>query len=613
MRFLGRVSDQALDALYRDCAFFVMPSRDEGFGLVFLEAMRAGKACIGGAGAAAEVIEDGVTGLVVDAAEPDEVAKAVVRLFLEPDDAGAHGAGGGRAPRARVHRGALSPPLPRHPGARRAVTAVLGISAYHGDAAAALVVDGRLEAAVEEERFARVKHWAGFPRESIRSCLAMAGMTPADVDHFAIGRNPRSNLWRKARFALAHRPSLGLVSDRARSARRVQHAAAALADALGLDRARVDERLHWVEHHPAHLASAFLVSPFDEAAVCAIDGFGDFVSTSWAIGRGASIEGLDRVYFPHSLGLFYLAVTQHLGFTSYGDEYKVMGLAPYGAPDFAGALSRVLRLLPGGGFALDLSYFRHASGGVRMTWDDGAPAIDPGLSRRSSRISSAPRGTRPSPSTPRHEAIAASLQSVFERAVFHVLRGLHARTRQPRLCLAGGCAMNSVANGKIREETPFREVYVQPAAGDDGTALGAAFHVWSRLPGGSRRFVDGPRVLGAGVRSRGRAAGARRAARAELARQGMHVDRARRRRGALPLHRRAPRRGPGRGLVPGPDGVGGAGPRQPEHPRRSPAGGHARDHQREDQAARGVPAVRPLHPRGGARRVLRRSRPPTRS
>ena len=157
----------------------------------------------------------------------------------------------------------------------------------------------------------------------------------------------------------------------------MQHVAAALAEALGVDRARVDERLHWVEHHPAHLASAFLVSPFDEAAVCAIDGFGDFVSTSWAIGRGASIEGLDRVYFPHSLGLFYLAITQHLGFTSYGDEYKVMGLAPYGAPDFAGALSRVLRLLPGGGFALDLSYFRHASGGIRMTWDDGAPAIDP--------------------------------------------------------------------------------------------------------------------------------------------------------------------------------------------------------------------------------------------
>ena len=260
------------------------------------------------------------------------------------------------------------------------MTAVLGISAYHGDAAAVLVVDGRLEAAVEEERFARVKHWAGFPRESIRSCLEVAGMTPADVDHFAIGRNPRSNLWRKARFALAHRPSLRLVSDRARSARRVQHVAAALADVLRVDRARVDERLHWVEHHPAHLASAFFVSPFDEAAVCAIDGFGDFVSTSWAIGRGASIEVLDRVYFPHSLGLLYLAITQYLGFTNYGDEYKVMGLAPYGAPDFAGALCA--RPAPRCRAAASRSTSRTFGTGrtaSAMTWDDGEPTIGPRL------------------------------------------------------------------------------------------------------------------------------------------------------------------------------------------------------------------------------------------
>ena len=205
VRFLGRVSDQALDALYRDCAFFVMPSRDEGFGLVFLEAMRAGKACIGGAGAAAEVIEDGVTGLVVDATDSGRGRKGGRAALPRARDAGAHGTGGGRTPRLPVHRSALSPPLPRHPRARRAVTAVLGICAYHGDAAAALVVDGRLEAAVEEERFARVKHWAGFPRESIRSCLDMAGMTPADVDHFAIGRNPRVEP--VAQGALRPRPS----------------------------------------------------------------------------------------------------------------------------------------------------------------------------------------------------------------------------------------------------------------------------------------------------------------------------------------------------------------------------------------------------------------------
>jgi len=368
------------------------------------------------------------------------------------------------------------------------VTAVLGISAYHADAAAALVVDGRLAAAVEEERFTRVKHWAGFPRESIASCLAIAGLAAADVDHFAIGRDPRANLWRKIRYALSRRPSFDLVSDRAKNARRVEGVADALAEALGLDPARVAPRVCFVEHHPAHLASAFFASPFDEAAVCAVDGFGDFVSTSRAMGRGPALEDLGRVYFPHSLGLLYLAVTQHLGFTAYGDEYKVMGLAPFGAPEFARALGQVVRLEPDGGFALDLAYFRHGSGGARMTWDGGAPVIEPVFTRALEALLGPAR--RPDePLTPRHEAIAASLQAVYEGALFHVLRALHARTRTPRLCLAGGCAMNSVANGKVRAETPFAEVYVQPAAGDDGTALGAALAVWHQRLGRPRSLV----------------------------------------------------------------------------------------------------------------------------
>jgi carbamoyltransferase len=402
------------------------------------------------------------------------------------------------------------------------MTAVLGISAYHGDAAAALVVDGRLEAAVEEERFTRVKHWAGFPHQSILSCLDMAGMSAADVDHFAIGRNPRANRWRKVRFALGHRPSLSLISDRARSARRVQAVAAALADALSLDPARVGRRLTFVEHHPAHLASAFFVSPFEEAAVCAIDGSGDFVSTSWALGRGPSLTGLDRIYFPHSLGMLYLAITQHLGFTAYGDEYKVMGLAPFGAPDFAGALSHLVHLLPGGGFELDLSYFRHGAEGTRMTWDAGEPTADRVFTPRLEDVLG--RARRPDePLTARHEAIAASLQAVFERAVFHVLRGIEKRTRQRRLCLAGGCAMNSVANGKIREATPFEAVYVQPAASDNGTALGAAFSVWHQRLGRPRRFVMdhgawGPAFGAAAVR------GAIAERRAEIERQGMRIE-----------------------------------------------------------------------------------------
>jgi carbamoyltransferase len=368
------------------------------------------------------------------------------------------------------------------------MTLVLGINAYHGDGAAAVLRDGELVAAVEEERFRRVKHWAGFPRDSIRACLEMAGAAADDVDHFAVSRNPRANLWRKALFALWHRPRVGLVRDRLLNKRRVADVAGAIGGAFGLERERVRERTHWVEHHPAHLASAFYASPFEDAAVCALDGFGDFVSTSWAVGRDRRVDMLRRLYFPHSLGLLYLAVTQYLGFPRYGDEYKVMGLAPYGEADYAPELRRLLRLTPGGGFELDLRYFQHHTGGVSMTWDDGEPTIGPVYTPRLEALLGPAR--RPDePLEPRHDAVAASLQAVFEEAAFHVLRGLYERTRTPRLCLAGGCAMNSVANGKIRAQTPFRDVFIQPASGDDGTALGAAFFVSHHLLGHPRHSV----------------------------------------------------------------------------------------------------------------------------
>jgi carbamoyltransferase len=194
------------------------------------------------------------------------------------------------------------------------------------------------------------------------------------------------------------------------------------------------------------------------------------------------------VYFPHSLGLLYLAVTQHLGFGAYGDEYKVMGLAPYGAPDYARALRTLVHLGSDGRFALDLSYFRHWSEGVSMTWEDGAPVLGRAFTPKLEALLGPAR--RPDePLTARHEAIAASLQAVFEEAALHVLTALHRRTGLSRLCLAGGCAMNSVLNGKIRERTPFREVYVQPAAGDNGTALGAALYVWHHVRGHPRGFV----------------------------------------------------------------------------------------------------------------------------
>jgi len=364
---------------------------------------------------------------------------------------------------------------------------ILGLNAYHGDVAAALVRDGQLVAAVEEERFRRIKHVAGFPHKAIAVCLEMGGIAASDVDLFAVSRDPRAHLWRKALFLLKNRPK-GTVASRARNLASLRALPATIAKSLNLDEAVVRQRTRFVEHHPAHLASAAFVSPFDEAAVCAIDGFGDFVSTSWGrvAGTRLSVEG--RVFFPHSLGLLYLAITQYLGFPNYGDEFKVMGLAPYGEPGLVREIESLVRLTDDGRFELDLSYFRHWSEGVQMTWEDGPPTLGAVFTPKLESLLG-PARRRDDPLDAKHEAIAASLQVAFERAVLHVLRHVQKSTGSTRLCFAGGCAMNSVANGKIREQTDFREVFIQPAAGDNGTALGAALYASHQVNGRPRGFV----------------------------------------------------------------------------------------------------------------------------
>ncbi|HEX8433440.1 MAG TPA: carbamoyltransferase C-terminal domain-containing protein, partial [Longimicrobium sp.] len=211
----------------------------------------------------------------------------------------------------------------------------------------------------------------------------------------------------------------------------------------------------------------------------AIDGFGDFVSTSMALGTGRRLRMLDRVFFPHSLGLLYTAVTQYLGFPHYGDEFKVMGLAPYGTPDRVDELRRLVTLKPRGRFELDLRYFRHWNEGVAMEWDEGYPTLGRVYTPELERLLGPARAPG-DPLTPEHESLARSLQAVHEECAFHVLNGLWERTRNPRLSQAGGCAMNSVANGKVRENTPFRELYIQPASSDNGTALGAAYWAWNQ-------------------------------------------------------------------------------------------------------------------------------------
>jgi carbamoyltransferase len=364
---------------------------------------------------------------------------------------------------------------------------ILGLNAYHGDVSAVLVRDGQLVAAVEEERFRRIKHCAGFPDRAIAECLRIGNLQPRDVDLFAVSRSPRAHLWRKAWFLLRHRPKR-TIGDRLRNVASIGKLPATIAASVGLDEHSVRPRLRYVEHHPAHIASAALVSPFDDAAVCSIDGFGDFVSTSWGRLAGSTVQLDQRVFFPHSLGLLYLAVTQYLGFPNYGDEFKVMGLAPYGEPRYVREIESLVNLQDGGLFELDLSYFSHWSDGVQMTWADGEPTIGRVFTPRLEELLG-PARRRDEPLNPKHEAIAASLQVAFERAQVHVLRHVYESTKNPRLCLAGGCAMNSVANGKIRENTPFRDVFIQPASGDNGTALGAAFDAWHASSNAPRSFV----------------------------------------------------------------------------------------------------------------------------
>jgi carbamoyltransferase len=363
---------------------------------------------------------------------------------------------------------------------------LLGLNAWHGDAAAAVFVDGRLVAAIEEERLRRVKHWAGLPTQAMRRCLELAGVSGDDVAGVVIGRDPRAHLWRKAWFGLRHLTHATRWLGRGRRTAATVSLRQSLRDALDV---ATPPPVHWVEHHRAHCASAFLCSPYDDAAVASLDGFGDFTSAASGMGRGARMRLDHRIFFPHSLGVLYSAVTQHLGFPHYGDEYKVMGLAPLGAPDFVPQLRRLVRLLPDGGFALDLTYFAHGDGAEVIGADaDGRPTVAPLASAAMTALLGPPRAPD-APVEPRHAAIANSLQAVYEEAALHVVRALHRRTGGTRLCLAGGCAMNSVANGRIRRDTPFHELFVPAGAADAGTAVGAVLSHWHETLGHPRGFV----------------------------------------------------------------------------------------------------------------------------
>jgi carbamoyltransferase len=399
---------------------------------------------------------------------------------------------------------------------------ILGINAYHGDAAAALIKDGKIVAAVEEERFNRVKHCAGFPTQAVRYCLETAGIGIEEVAHIGISRDPSAHLHKKILFAASRAAkeiggrgrwqeavgTIGIgeegkrgtgkgknengsngskgqkrgpgifaqVKDRLSNAAKVRDLKDDLALQLGVPKSHLRAQFHNIEHHRAHLASSFYVSPFERAALLSIDGFGDFISTMWAVGDGNSIDVLDQVEYPHSTGIVYTATTQFIGFPHYGDEGKVMGLAPYGNPRYMDEFRDIIRTEERGQFRLNLDYFRHHAEGVDMSWDQGSPVIGRIFSDEFIQTFG-PARERGAALTEREQDIAASLQQRLEEVGFHVLNHLHEQTGLTDLGLSGGVAYNSVMNGKILLNTPFRRVYVQPAAGDSGTALGVCYEI----------------------------------------------------------------------------------------------------------------------------------------
>lgn len=367
---------------------------------------------------------------------------------------------------------------------------ILGINAYHGNASAAIVCEGKLIAAVEEERFNRVKYAAGFPAAAIRYCLKEAGLTLADVDHVAVPRNPYARLGTKLFYAL-RMPSF--ARERAKVLTKFKGIPEALTQAFDFDPAKLTAKFHRIEHHQAHLASTFFVSPFERAALLSADGLGDFASTMWGTGNGNRMQIEGAIAFPHSLGLFYSAVTQYLGFPKFGDEYKVMGLAAYGQPEQLAAFRDIVRFdtqSNGNGFRLGLDYFTHHHTGPEMTWAeaDKTPVLGKMFSPEMSRKLGPVRAPA-EPLEQRHRNLASSLQARLEEVYLGMLNKLARRTGLKSVCLAGGVAFNCVANGKIFDATPFEKVYVHPAAGDAGLAVGAAYYVWHQVLGKPRSFV----------------------------------------------------------------------------------------------------------------------------
>ncbi|MEM6893927.1 MAG: carbamoyltransferase C-terminal domain-containing protein [Bacteroidota bacterium] len=349
---------------------------------------------------------------------------------------------------------------------------ILGLNTHHADSSAAIFKDGELLAATEEERFTRVKHWAGFPAQAIQFCLDEANTTLEDVDFITIGRDTKAKLGRKVLFALKNlKTGTSLLKNRIENRKDITSLADQFAEAFGCSPDMINQKLINVEHHRAHLASTFYASPFKESAIMSIDGSGDFSTVMLAQGKGSKIIVLDSIDYPVSLGFIYTAFTHFLGFPHYGDEYKVMGLAPYGNPTLVDKVRKLVTLKKDGLWTWDASYF----GEVKVVYKDNQPIVDPFFTEKFSKLFGEPR-KKGEELTQYHKDLAKSVQQVTEEIIFHMASHLQKRTGSKNLCIAGGVAQNSVANGKIIANTDFENLYIPSAGHDAGISMGSALY-----------------------------------------------------------------------------------------------------------------------------------------
>jgi carbamoyltransferase len=359
------------------------------------------------------------------------------------------------------------------------MTVILGINAFHADSAAAIISDGEIVCAAEEERFSRIKHSAGFPVQAITWCLHECSLNISDINHICINTDPKAHRLRRLRYVISKQVDLRFLWNRWMNKRERSDLKRQLE--ISFPDQIINADLHYVEHHRSHLASAFYASPFEEANILSIDGFGDFASAAWGFGDHAKIQIDGQIFFPHSLGAFYTSITQFLGFPNYGDEYKVMGLAPYGKPIYMDAMREIVLLQESGEFSLNLEYFQHSGKkNLDHQWSQGSPTVGRHWSDNLELLLG-PARKEGDQLEQRHMDIARSAQAMYEDAFFNLLHALYKKHTCPYLCIAGGCGANSVANGKVTLRTPFKHVYVQAAAGDAGGALGSALDVWHTL------------------------------------------------------------------------------------------------------------------------------------